>query len=175
MFALEDFAESILKGQSFVQELEQVRDQDLYQLVSDLTITDTQLVVVMEELLMNAREHGASPIRIFAGKRFGKFYFSVWDLGNGIHSTIPNNKFLSDTRDKSASAVIRLACEEGITGTGILGRGVGLHLMSSFCKERREECLLLSDGGFVLQMGDQFFEKAHPPIQGTLVCLRCAL
>ena len=80
---------------------------------------------------------------------------------------------LSDTKGKRAAALIRLALEEGITGTGTVGRGVGLFLVSSYVARTSSELLVCSDGGLVVQKGKHFTELSQEPsIQGSLILVR---
>ena len=60
----------------------------------------------------------------------------------------------ADVKGKAAAALVRLACEEGVTGTGVKGRGIGLHLFSDFIRKRNGEGLVFSDGGLFVQVGN---------------------
>ncbi len=173
---LEDLVDSILQNAPLIKPLSLPSERQMYDTLTNLGIVDHSLLSVLDELYLNAKEHGSEKIQIYITKVFNHFYFVITDLGSGIHSTLPKNKKLSDTLGKSASALIRLACEEGITGTGVVGRGIGLHLLSDFVKNRRAESLILSDKGLMIQIGSLYMEKeSRQSIAGTLVALKLAL
>lgn len=171
---IEDIASSITASRPLLDLLHESTDEALYQGLKNLECNDIDLLTVLEELLLNAREHGKPPVRLFLSKRIGgTLYFTIDDQGVGIHETIPHNPNLSDTRNKSPSSIVRLACEEGITGTGQKGRGVGLYLLSSFCRVRNAEMLIRTDAEQVMQVHDVFLEKKlSQSMTGTLICLK---
>lgn len=175
---LETVAQSILDGKPLIPKLSGSTDQILFEAMNKLGIHMADLSTVLEELLLNAREHGKKSVSVHLGRVLNSLFFAVRDEGVGIHETLPNNIKLSDTRSKSAAALMRLACEEGISGTGTVGRGVGLYLASKYCKDHNAEMLLMCDAGKLLQLQNYFLEKnmlSSEFINGTLVCLRIPL
>lgn len=171
---LEDLALSILDDKPLIAELPDSTDQALFDAATLSGLSShTDLMVVLEELLLNAREHGKDSPRVYLAVQDGWIYYAVTDLGSGIHQTIPANPKLSDTRGKATTALLRLACEEGITGTGTLGRGVGLYLLAQYCSKQNAEGYLWSNGGVLRIIGSQFQESlSNEPITGTIVCLK---
>jgi signal transduction histidine kinase len=174
---LEDIAESVIKGRPLIDEVRPADENSLFAAFGALQVHDSEAQTVLEELLLNAREHGKNQgLRLFLSKHLGTAYFVIKDEGRGIHDTVPQNPRLSDVKGKAAAAIIRLACEEGVSGTGVRGRGIGLHLFSQFIKKRQGEGLVLSDGGLFVQVGDVFLERtSQHDIQGTLIALRWPL
>lgn len=85
--------------------------------------------------------------------------FALEDYGPGIHTTLPANARLSDLKGKKSSSLLRLALEEGITGTAQIGRGLGLFYLSRLVADNHAETLLASNCGLVIQHGDVFYEK----------------
>lgn len=148
-------------------------DSSLYDLIQGLSIKSMDLLIVLEELLINCKEHGAPPIEFYYGKSFGSYFFAFVDYGVGIHESIPLNIKLSDTKGKSSSSIIRLSLEEGITGTGQIGRGMGLFYLSKLVRNKNASCIVASNSGFVMQVGDYFYEKRLPfDIKKNVVLLR---
>ncbi|MEK6705268.1 MAG: hypothetical protein AABZ06_05725 [Bdellovibrionota bacterium] len=174
MIHLEDIAESILQGKPLLPLLKDSSENGIFNALSDLGMADIEIQAVLEELLLNAREHGQNKnIMIYMGCHVGWFFAVIRDQGPGIHMTLPKNPRLADTKGKSAAALIRLAVEEGITGTGTVGRGIGLHILSELVSSRRAESLVISDGGLFVQVGDVFLERyARIPTDGTLVAIK---
>ncbi len=171
---LEDLAESIVKDRPLIPAIPSATDNGIFDRLHNLSVSDTEIMVVLEELLLNAQEHGQrKAIAVHIEKHLGWLIAAVRDQGPGIHATLPLNPRLSDTLGKSAAALTRLATEEGITGTGTHGRGIGLHLLSEVIRSRNGESLVLSDGGLFVQVGDLYLErKARFPILGTLVAFK---
>jgi len=117
-----------------LQTLIPLNDESLFNLITSLGIKSQNLENVLTELMINSDEHGGG-INIFLYGHWGKKLFFVFqDQGEGIHETIPKNQRLSDTRGKSSVSLLRLAMEEGITGTGTIGRGMGLFYLAQFVK-----------------------------------------
>lgn len=169
---IEDFAQSILDGRPWVPALTDASDRALSEGLDVLGISRVDVQVLFDELLINGREHGRAGVQVYLGKLLNFLLFAVRDHGIGIHESVPKNPKLADTHAKSASAILRLACEEGITGTGTIGRGIGLHLLAEFCERNDAQSLLVSDGGRVLKVQDVFIEKDHAPaVEGTLICI----
>lgn len=70
-------------------------------------------------------------------------------------------------------SILRLSLEEGISGTGQIGRGIGLYYLSRLVQETGGECLIASDRGTVVQSGSQFFEKSlSQDTKGSVVVLK---
>jgi hypothetical protein len=150
-------------------------DEDsIFDKFNELGISSNELMVVVEEVLINAKEHGKEPVNLYINKVLDYVYIVVSDSGMGIHNTIPENKNLKDTKDKNTSSILRLSLEEGITGTGVKGRGVGLFLLSDFCKNTDSELIIGSDSGLVYQQKDLFYTKEDRSIdiKGSIVCLK---
>jgi hypothetical protein len=144
----------------------------LFNAFNDLEINNPVLLSVLEELLLNSMEHGKKPIELFLSRKKRILFFGIWDNGVGIHKTIPNNPKLSDTKDKTSSALIRLALEEFITGTGQIGRGVGLSLLSKFVANSKSCLLIWANQSWVFQEKSDFFESpSTKPIAGTMILL----
>jgi two-component sensor histidine kinase len=166
---LSRFVEQILSSQ-IAPRLRQTDDSRLFQLLQELGITSLSVQLVCEELFLNAQEHGQTAVQTFAVRQADRLYLAFLDRGPGIHQTLPRNPRLSDLRGKSASSLLRLSVEEGITGTGVLGRGVGLSLLSRLIQEQNGEAVLISDGGLLVQVGQV---SQNPPslfqLEGTLV------
>ncbi len=174
---LEDIVESIMQSRPLLPRIREASENGIFEGLQDLGINDAEIQSVLEELLLNAREHGQSKaIAIHLASHLGWFYAAIRDEGPGIQATLPKNPRLADTLGKSAAALTRLAAEEGITGTGIPGRGIGLHLLSEFVRTRKAESLILSDGGLFVQVSDIFLERAaKKSIQGTLIAFKVEL
>lgn len=171
---LEDIADSITQKRPLIPAVPSPTENGLFEALKDLGIADTEIQVVLEELLLNAKEHGQSlGLSVHLARHLGWLFAVVRDEGPGIHATLPKNPRLADTQGKSAAALVRLSAEEGITGTGTLGRGIRLHLLSELVRSRRAESLILSDGGLFVQVADVFLERAaRHPIQGTLAAFK---
>ena len=150
-------------------------DSKLFDAYEKLNLNDTFLLSVVEELLMNSLEHGLTPIEIFFSKKEATVFFGIWDRGTGIHNTLPRNPKLSDTKDKTSAALVRLSLEEHITGTGQVGRGVGLGLLSKYVKRSDSELLIWSNGAWVMQAKDCYFEQpSSQNVDGTMILLSVA-
>lgn len=158
MLYIQDFFEQILQKEITPLFINPT-DNDLFELFQTQDIKSRELLVVLEELLFNSEEHGNKPIHFYFHKFFGNIMFAIEDFGTGIHSTLPENLRLSDIKGKKSSSILRLSLEEGITGTAIVGRGLGLFYLSKFVSENNAEALLASNSGFVIQNNKYFFEK----------------
>ena len=172
---LEDIVQSVIDGKSLIAQLPGTTDQALFDFMKDSGFSSRhELMTVFEERLINAREHGGGKsLAVFAQKLMGFLYFVIVDRGPGIHTTLPRNPHLSDTKGKSPMALIRLAMEEGITGTSVVGRGVGLYLLSDYINRNGGEAILISDGGLVVQVRDvSMQEKSSHPWDGTLIAVK---
>jgi hypothetical protein len=171
---LEDIAESIIHHKPLLPAIPSASNNGIFNAMRDLSVTDLEIQAVLEELLLNAQEHGQGRgVTIYMGRHLGWFFVAIRDEGPGIHATLPKNPRLADTQGKSAAALIRLAVEEGISGTGSIGRGIGLCLLSELVHLRRAESLIISDGGLFVQVGDIFLERgARLSIHGALVAFK---
>lgn len=160
MFLLEDEFKKIIDHQTNLACLVNPTDRTIYEIVTtDLGLKSQDLLIVLEELLANSQEHGALPINFYFGQHSEYYIFCIEDFGPGIHTTIPKNSRLSDTKDKSSMSIIRLSLEEGISGTGTLGRGMGLYYLSKLIRDKGTECLVASNSGVVIQKSDYYIEK----------------
>ncbi len=147
--------EQIIAGQ-LSPTIESTDDSGLFDLFQRMNIQSLSVQILCEELLLNAKEHGKGPVRTFARRDADRIQVALLDSGPGIHVTVPRNPRLADLGGKSPSAILRMAVEEGITGTGTLGRGVGLSLLARTIRERGGEAVLISDGGLLVQVGEVF-------------------
>jgi hypothetical protein len=152
--------------------LRNVTDPIFFDLIyNQLHIKSQDFLVVLEELLMNSKEHGRVDADLYYGSLEDKIWFAITDKGSGIHSTIPLNQRLSDLSGKTSSSILRLSLEEGITGTGKLGRGMGLYYFNKFIVDHEGEGIISSNSGLVHQKSDQFFEKTLSQDTGSNVIL----
>ncbi|MBL6988223.1 MAG: sensor histidine kinase [Bacteriovoracaceae bacterium] len=174
---IEDIFNSVIAGAPLIYQLDKADEATLFEKFHKIHQKDTELFLVLTELLINAIEHGNnSNISIFLEKMEDYFYFVIKDDGPGIHQTIPNNKNLLDLKGKSPAVILRLVCEEGITGTGTEGRGMGLYWTSKICSSRGGDLLIATDQGMLRQRRDLFWQKnLEHKINGSVVCLtiRC--
>lgn len=155
------------------QEVTPVDDQRLFELVTKLGVRNQDLVVVLDELLINGQEHGGGQVRLHVSVTDDSIIFRMKDNGTGIHMTVPKNPRLSDTGGKSSASILRLALEEGITGTGQVGRGMGLYYLSRFVRLNGAECQIASDHGCISQSGASFHERSlENDVGGTVIVLR---
>jgi hypothetical protein len=159
MGVTEPILNQYLKGQLKFSFFESITDQNLFDLVQKIGIRNQNLVVVLEELIINSREHGGGASRFYYDQHSSNLTFVIVDKGGGIHEKVPMNPRLSDTKGIASASIIRLSLEEGITGTGQVGRGMGLYYFSQLIKNCNAEGLVASDKGCVVQKGDEFFEK----------------
>jgi hypothetical protein len=160
MFFSEGLFESFLKQASDLQELTPISDAVLFDFLKKSRLRSQELEIVLQDLLMNAQEHGSSPIQFLHGRDKGVSSFLLCDHGAGIHQTVPENIRLSDLKGKSSSSIIRLFLEEGITGTGQDGRRMGLYYLSRLVSEKNAEALIASDSRVIIQRGTLFFQKS---------------
>lgn len=173
--SLEEILNQALQKTLPFKALDPVTDQSLYELVRGLGVKSQELLIVLEELLMNSQEHGGGHPRLFYDVSDDQLCFLLRDDGQGIHQHVPRNPRLSDTKGKATTSILRLALEEGITGTGTIGRGMGLFYLSKFVSEHGAESLVASDQGMILQQGGQFYEKLTScEIEGTMILVRVA-
>jgi len=172
MSLVETFLDQYLNQELKLALLPSADDQSLFDLIYQLKIKSQDLLIVLEELVINAKEHGDGLPQFYHGKNEPDFTFLISDRGVGIHERVPVNPRLSDTKGKSSSSIIRLALEEGITGTGTIGRGMGLYYLSRFVRQTQATALIASDRGCVIQQGDVFHEKdLSKDIQSTVIVL----
>ena len=156
-------------------EIKPLDDQKLFDLARELGIRSQDFIIVLEELLINCQEHGDGIASMQYAVADDLFIFRLSDRGSGIHRSIPRNPRLSDTLGKASSSILRLALEEGITGTGQIGRGMGLSLLSQFVRRSSTEAIIASDHGCVTQQGDRFSECIlQKDVLGTVVLLKVA-
>ncbi|MBF0361599.1 MAG: ATP-binding protein [Oligoflexia bacterium] len=171
---VEDIFYSLLIQKPLITELKNSSDQTIFESLDSLGIaSNVNLVTVIEELVYNAREHAKINIKVYISKIFDSLYFAITDNGPGIHNTIPCNKNLSDLKGKSSAAIMRTSCEEGISGTGVVGRGVGLYLLSEQCSLVSGEILIACNGYVLIQRQSIFMQKKlNSEIDGTIICFR---
>jgi hypothetical protein len=155
---IEDYFNQIIKKQ-INPNLINPSDNDIFELCKGQNIKSQELLVVLEELLFNSEEHGQRPINLYYTKFLGYVILAIEDFGKGIHITLPCNQRLSDIKGKKSSSILRLSLEEGITGTGQIGRGLGLFYLSKFLSENNAEGLVASNSGLVIQNCNIFYEK----------------
>lgn len=168
--------ESILQAKPFCPPLKSNSDQALYEKLTALGISSAPLINVLEELVINGREHGVKGLQIYCAIEGKHLLFATSDKGPGIHQTVPRNPKLADTINKTPAAIIRLALEEGITGTGVTGRGVGLYLLSEYVRRTGSEAIVCSDGGLVRQQGAKFHEESSSKNwDGCIICLKAQI
>lgn len=173
MYFIEDQLHEILNNKSTLVNVSPINASSIYDVLQSLGVKSQDLEVVLEELLINAQEHGKGPIGFSYGKLMGTFTFVFYDTGEGIHVTIPKNQRLSDLKGKTSTSILRLALEEGVTGTGVVGRGMGLFYLSKLVSQKNAECLIASDSGVVVQKGNLFFEKTlATDLKRTIVVLQ---
>ena len=72
MINLEDLASSRLAKKSLIPKLTGTSDQDLYHLTTTIGIQDLEITLILEELLINAREHGKKNVQVYGGKHLGE-------------------------------------------------------------------------------------------------------
>ncbi|MBK7961385.1 MAG: hypothetical protein IPK04_09415 [Bdellovibrionales bacterium] len=156
---IEDYFDQII-NKEVVPILINPTDIDIYELFQTQKIRSQEFLIVLDELLFNSEEHGQRPINLYLKKSFGSLVVAIEDFGQGIHTTLPCNQRLSDIKGKKSSSILRLSLEEGITGTGQVGRGLGLFYLSEFVLEKSAECLVASDSGLVIQSAQIFYERA---------------
>lgn len=170
---IEDVFHSIVHPPALIDTVSEVSDNGLFNAYSQMGINDTELLVVMEEILINAQEHGKKDIQLFMGHQLDFYFFACQDKGSGIHKTLPKNPALADLSKAKTGALLRAACEEHITGTGVLGRGLGLYLLSDFCEKRKAEFLIASDFAILIKNHNIFMQKEMDiDIPGTIICLK---
>lgn len=172
--SLLDIAGNILYKSSSLTQLSSTSDEALANAFVNVDIqNDPDLINACEELLLNGREHGKENVSVFLEKEGHIFIFAIRDFGDGIHQTIPRNPRLKDTSYASASKILNLACEQGVSGTGDPGRGVGLYELTAFCEKRQADALIMSDSATLIfnkQKSPQILSR--PDIKGTLVILK---
>lgn len=156
---IEDVFHDIYAGKITFDQLINPTEEQVYSLLQTLKIKSKNFMVVIDELLINSQEHGGSPIDFYYGESLDFLFFAIVDKGPGIHITLPRNEKLSDIKNKSSTAIIRLSVEEGITGTSTPGRGMGLSLLSKFVADKNAEALVACNSGLLRQMGSYFIEK----------------
>jgi hypothetical protein len=171
---IKKFADDILAGSTRFLALTDPTDNDFYAFSQKNGFTETHLVTVLEEIFLNAREHGSGKILFYFHKDGSTLLFGIRDLlGVGIHETVPKNPRLVDVGGKEASSILRLSLEKGITGTGDVGRGIGLFLLKDFVQKSKGESYLASDSAFLRQNINKIFESdLGSEIKGSLVCLK---
>ncbi len=157
---LEDILQSLVNNKIYLKKIFEFDEKKLFNFYIETGIKSQDLLVVLEELLINSQEHGKTNVDFYYDKKINYFTFVIIDHGEGIHNTVPHNVRLQDIKGKSSSSILRISLEEGITGTGVIGRGMGLYYLSKFIKEKNATCLLASNSGMVIQDGSVFFEKA---------------
>ncbi|PIU01250.1 MAG: hypothetical protein COT74_01740 [Bdellovibrionales bacterium CG10_big_fil_rev_8_21_14_0_10_45_34] len=176
MHSVEKVFQEFCKGDSRLTTVKNITDQKLFEVVTHLGIKNQNLTVVLEEVLINAQEHGDGHPSLHYKVDGNLLVLVISDSGVGIHQKIPENLRLSDTRGKSSSSIIRLSLEEGITGTGTVGRGMGLYYLSRFASENQASIFVASDQGAVIQVSSQFYERRLTDDLGcTLVILETTL
>lgn len=160
MYLIEDIFQAICQDQCALGRMANPTDQDLFDFfVNQWEIKNLNFILVLEELLINAREHGGPPINLYYGQMGEYFLIALEDFGRGIHQTLPCNPRLADLKGKKTSGILRISLEEGITGTGIIGRGMGLFYLMEFISANNGEALLASDAGILIQNSNNFFSK----------------
>jgi len=148
-------------------------EDQIFNLIQLLQIKSYNFMLVIDELLINSQEHGGAPIEFYYGEALDSLFFAITDLGSGIHVTLPRNIKLSDIKDKASTAIIRIAMEEGITGTSTVGRGMGLAILSKFIIEKNADAIIDINFGMLKQMGSYFLEKKPSfEIQGNCVIIK---
>ena len=175
MQAVESIFQSALENKLSFDVVTAVTEDKLFDLVTKLGIKSQGLIIVLEELIINSVEHGNGRPDLYFECESGLLTFIMRDRGVGIHEQIPRNPRLSDTKGKSTSSILRLALEEGITGTGVVGRGMGLYYLSKFVVDHDANCLVASNRGYVVQSRDVFHERStNKDVDGTIVILQVA-
>ena len=134
-------------------------EEQIFNLMQMLKIQSYNFMLVIDEILINSQEHGTGPIDFYHGESLDFLFFAITDKGPGIHVTLPKNAKLSDIKDKSSTAIIRLSMEEGITGTSTPGKGMGLSILSKFVSDKNVEAIVACNSGTLKQMGSYFLEK----------------
>ncbi|MEQ1665940.1 MAG: hypothetical protein ABL927_11245 [Bdellovibrionales bacterium] len=170
---LEDVFREILNNKTNLKLIINPTEDQIFRLVSEFGFKSYNFSLVLDELLINSIEHGKPPINFYYGQNQEYYYFGVLDFGPGIHETVPRNERLRDTKNKASTAIIRLSLEEGITGTSVVGRGMGLSILSKFIQNSDSEVLIASNSGYVKQVGSNFFEKKlNNDIRANLIALK---
>ena len=172
MKSIEDIFTSIFSNNHGLKVIESLTDENLFKFYLENSFNSQDLLIVLEELVINSQEHAKSEIVFMYGRENDYFTIVLIDKVAGIHTTIPNNSRLQDVKGKSSASILRLAVEEGISGTGVIGRGMGLYYLSKLVKEKKAIALLASNGGQIVQQGDYFYEKnLSNDIPGTCIIL----
>lgn len=136
-------------------------DQSILQLSSYLPGgKNIDLIACLEELKINATEHGKQKYTLWYTLKNKMLYCAVEDEGIGICNKLRPILIKSfTTADITCAAILRIALDIGVTSTGVVGRGQGLGFVSEFVRNVDGEMLISSSSGILLQ---------HPAVnQGT--------
>ncbi len=164
---------SILEDNSILKKIDNANEYTIYESLISEKIKSQDLAIVLEELFINSTEHGKSNPNFYFDKINDFYFFAIIDYGSGIHTTIPKNNNLSDLKLKTSSSIIRLSLEQGITGTGQIGRGQGLFYLNTLIQQKSGMALIASNSGLVLQDKNIFTtETLSTDIQANCIILQ---
>lgn len=154
-----------------------LKQEYFYQVASNLPMgKSAELVTCLEELQLNAQEHGSPPTKLWYQVESDILYCAVEDQGIGIcKKLLPVINLISKGKI-SCGAILRLSLEEGITSTGVEGRGQGLHYVSQYIRAVGGELFIASNSGILhlRTLVDNKVESTTDEIEerkGTLVLL----
>lgn len=123
-----------------------------YQLASNLPMGKSgDFISSLEELQMNAQEHGSMPTSFYFVVKNNFVHSAIVDSGVGICKKLVPILKASFSGFITCGAILRLSLEEGITSTGVKGRGQGLNFISKFIDSADGELLIASNSGIVIQ------------------------
>ena|SRR3990167_9944782 len=135
------------------------------------------LMACLEELAMNAKEHGSPPYQFNYLLEEDRLTYAIEDNGLGICKKLKDG--LKDRLPEkiSCGAMLRLVLEEGVSSTNIPGRGQGLNIVNGFVETSNGELYIRTNHGelFKKQVQNSRFEistyECREHFAGTLVVL----
>jgi hypothetical protein len=139
------------------------------------------ICATLSEICANAVEHGASPFGAYAAvqayqhivsggreRRGEEVLVAIADGGVGVRETLSRNpKYTEYTETDNDS--LRHALKMGVSGTGEIGRGGGLAVVSQIAARAGGSLSLRSGAGRVTFYGDRTNSRNVPPFPGTFV------
>jgi anti-anti-sigma regulatory factor len=139
------------------------------------------ICATLSEICANAVEHGASPFGAYAAvqayqhivsggreRRGEEVLVSIADGGVGVRKTLSHNpKYAKFT--KTDNDALRHAIKMGVSGTGEIGRGGGLAVVSQISTRVGGSLSLRSGSGRITYYGDRTNSRNVPYFPGTFV------
>jgi anti-anti-sigma regulatory factor len=158
-----------------IERISEILENQGYRLRERVAICST-----LSEICANAAEHGASSFGAYAAvqayhhivsgtrKRGEEVIVAIADGGVGVRETLSRNPACAEhtTSDNDA---LRHALRMGVSGTGELGRGGGLALVSQIAARSGGSLSIRSGTGRVTVYEDRKNSRNVPPFPGTFV------